>query len=146
MLNAATKTGNEHLLFVGDTITIGVPERAHVGWVNEIEGIADNVTTAGAVDIGHEVHELVGLAVAIGVGAADDATHVLEFAERAVLVGGDVDVAVGSHGDGGGVVGVEGLGEGFDFEAFRNREGGGCGSEEEQGLAFHSDLAEEEAE
>ena len=98
------------------------------------------MAAAGALDLGVFDH-LVGHAGTLGVTGEEDATHARLMAERAVLVRGDVDVAVGGGRHGGRIdLGFLGVAEELaDDEPFRHRLGGGGEEEERKGGARHRD-------
>ena len=90
-------------------------------------GTARREQAPGAVDLG-ESHELVGLAIAVGVAAADDASPTGLLVERAVFVDADVDGSLRIGGEADGVGDLRGGGEERDLEA-----GGGLDSLQQAG-------------
>ena len=102
MLDAAAESVDEQLALLGLAVAVLVAEHAEEGRMDEVEGAVDDVAAARTVDAGvldHGVHD----AVEVPVLGHEDAAHVLDVAEGAVLVGGDVEVSVVGGRDGGGV-------------------------------------------
>jgi hypothetical protein len=121
-------------VIVGLTVAVLILELGEEGRVDEVEDAADEVAAAGALDLG-VFDDLVGDAGALGVAGDQDAAHARDVAERAVLVRGDVDVAVGGGRHGGRVdLGLLGVAEELaDDEPFRNGLGGRGEEEESKG-------------
>ena len=140
VLDAPAEALDQGFFLVGHAVAGGVAEAAEVGRVDQVERAADEVAAARTFDVGHEVLELIGHAVAVGIGGADDLAIARHVAERAVFVGRDVDVAGGRDADGGGILHLRRLGEFPDDESFGNGVRGGGGQEqdgEQQGLGSH---------
>ena len=137
VLDAAAEAVDEERalgIIVGLAVAVLVLELGEEGRVDEVEDAADEVAAAGALDLG-VFDDLVGDAGALGVAGDQDAAHARDVAERAVLVRGDVDVAVGGGRHGGRVdLGHLGVAEELaDDEPFRHGLGGRGDEEESKG-------------
>ena len=137
VLDAAAEAVDEQgalRVIVGLTVAVLVLELGEEGRVDEIEDTAYVVAAAGALDLG-VFDDLVGDAGTLGVAGDQDATHTRGVAEGAVLVRGDVDVAIGGGRNSGRIdFGFLGVAEELtDNEAFRYRLGGGGEKEEHKG-------------
>ena len=137
VLDAATEAVDQERalgIVVGLAVAVLVLELGEEGRVDEVEDAADEVAAARALDLG-VFDDLVGDAGALGVAGDQDATHARDVAEGAVLVRGDVDVAIGGGRYGGRVdLGHLGVAEELaDDEPFRYGLGGRGDEEESKG-------------
>ena len=117
VLEAEGDVGDEAFGAFGDAVVILIVEDGDVGWVEEVEAVVVPDEAAGGVDVADEFGDFVGAAILIEVAQAEDASAVGVASERAIAIGGDVEIALGGGRDVDGVVGHLPGGEEGDVEA-----------------------------
>ena len=132
MAKTESNVFKKDFVFIGHAVSGGVAERAEKWRMNEIQRVADEVPSPRAVNVGHKILKTVRLAVAIGVAAGNNLTHVLLLAERAVVVDRDIHRPISGGGECGRVFNIEGFGPIAEFE-FGGQGESRSGEEQEQG-------------
>ena len=94
MFDAPAEAFHQDFFFIGYAIEVLVDESGKERGVDDVKSVAEKMPAAWGMKDRNKVLEFIRLAIVVRIATADHLTIALDVAERAIGVGGNVDISI----------------------------------------------------